>query len=198
MSWFPKKKSLGRTVQTDVDGVTGSELLPAEIALGSPAAPSATAVHAAITLSNGAAQDITTGITNPDVPRNVTIKGNAANEAGDVVITGTNRNGDVITETIALNEANEVVGNKAFKTVTNIHVPARTTAGDTVSIGRGAKIGLPFFASVNRVLRAFLAGVVEGTAPTVAVDADEIEKNTVALNSTLNGTAVVIDALIEG
>ena len=90
-----------------------------------PALHTAVYVHAAINLL-AAAQDIKTGITNPDVPRIVTIKGGIAGQAGNVVITGTNILGATITDTIALNGTGEVLGVNAFKTVTNIHVPAQT------------------------------------------------------------------------
>src|SRR5262245_45622730 len=87
-----------------------------------PATNSATAVHAAIALTDEE-QEITTAITNPDVPRTVTAKGNASGITGNVVIHGTNVEGDVITDTIALNGASEVEGAKAFKTVTQIDLP---------------------------------------------------------------------------
>lgn len=92
-----------------------------------PDAISATAVHAAANMA-AAAQDITTAITDPDVPRTVTIKGNVSGIAGNVVITGTNILDEAITDTIALSGTGEVEGVKAFKTVTNIHLPARTHA----------------------------------------------------------------------
>jgi hypothetical protein len=163
-----------------------------EVSLGSPAAVSATAVHAAVTLG-AAAQDVTTAITNPDVPRNVTVKGNASGIAGDVVITGTDANGAALSETIALSGSSEVVGNKAFKTVTNINLPAKTNgSGDTVSIGAGAKVGIGHLLSRNTVIAAYLNGVREGTAPTVVTSSSAISGNTVALSSSLAGTAVVI------
>ena len=88
-------------------------------------------------------QDIVVGITNPDVPRNVTATANAAGCAGDVVVTGTNWAGEVITDTIALAGAAEVAGVKAFTTVTAVHLPPETHAGtDTVSIGVGNCLGL--------------------------------------------------------
>lgn len=162
--------------------------------LGTPAAPSATAVHAAITLTSQAQAGIATGITNPDFPRNVTIKGNASGNAGDVVVHGTNRDGDAISETIALNGATEVVGNKAFATVSAIDVPAETHAGtDTVSIGAGAKLGLPYKLGRDTLLNAYLNGVREGTRPTVVPSASAIESNTVALSTTLDGNAVIVD-----
>jgi hypothetical protein len=89
-----------------------------------PAAVSATYVHAAANLG-ASAQDVASAITNPDVPRTVTAKGNVSGVAGDVVITGKNVEDDAITDTIALNGASEVEGVKAFKTVSNIHLPAQ-------------------------------------------------------------------------
>lgn len=162
--------------------------------LGSPAVGSATATKAAIALTSSAQTGVTAGITQPDVPRNLTAKGNASGITGNVVITGKDAANATITETIALSGATEVAGNKAFKTVTSINYPAETHAGtDTVSIGRGAKIGLGAKLNRDSVVRAYLAGVKEATAPTVAFDATNLSGNTVTLNSTLNGTAVSID-----
>lgn len=107
-------------------------------------ASSATAVLGATALTADAGgQDIVVGITNPDVPRNVTATANAAGCAGDVVVTGTNWAGEVITDTIALAGAAEIAGVKAFATVTAVHLPPETHAGtDTVSIGVGNCLGL--------------------------------------------------------
>ena len=107
-------------------------------------ASTATATLGATALTAAAGgQDIVAGITNPDVPRNVTALGNAAGIVGNVVVTGTNWAGETITDTIALNGANEVAGVKAFVTVTAVHLPPETHAGtDTVSIGRGNCLGL--------------------------------------------------------
>ena len=152
-----------------------------------PAAVGVASVHAAVTLGDGVPTVVTTAITNPDYPRNVTIKGNAAGIAGDVVITGTNILDEEITETIALNAATEVLGTKAFKTVTQIDLPARTTAGDTVSIGRGKIFGVPHIVDNAGLL---LVKLFDGSTDsgTLAVDDDEIEKNVFSLNGTPNGT----------
>ena len=108
-----------------------------------PAIGTATYVHANITLIQTLTQDIKTGITNPDYPRILTVKG-VTNVTGNVVITGTDINDAVLTETIASNGAAEVLGTKAFKTVTNINVPPYAVAGtETISIGVGNKIGFP-------------------------------------------------------
>ena len=112
-----------------------------------PAAAAAAAVRAAITGSSSAATTITTGISNPDVPRNLTVTpgGTTADvAAGDVVITGTNVEGKVITEsfTFTANQSTAVVGNKAFKTVTSILVHQQDGAAATFTIGTGVKLGI--------------------------------------------------------
>lgn len=155
-----------------------------------PIAVSATAVHAAIALT-ASPQTVTTGITNPDVPRTVTAKGNASGIAGNVVITGTNILDETITDTIALNGATEVEGVKAFKTVTSIALPVETNAGtDTVSIGLAKKIGLP---NIVEYAGCLFVKLFDGAADagTLAVDADEIEKNLFALAGTPNGAKKV-------
>lgn len=155
-----------------------------------PAAVGVASVHAAVTLADGAATVVTTEITSPDVPRIVTIKGNAAGITGDVVITGTNILDESITETIALNAATEVLGTKAFKTVTQIDLPARTQAGDTVSVGIGKKVGLPhiIFNAACLLVKLFDGSADTGT---LTVDDDEIEKNLFAINGTPNGAKIL-------
>lgn len=137
---------------------------------------------------------VTAFVAQPDVPRNVTVKGNAAAVTGDVVIEGTNVEGAAISETIALNAATLVAGNKAFRTVTRITLPPYASANtERVRVGLGAKLGLPVRLSRNTVLAAYRANAREGTAPTVVVSASAIESNTATLNSALNGTEVLID-----
>ena len=169
-------------------------------ALGSPAVGATTAVHAAAAvLASGGPQVITTGITNPDVPRNVTAT--AGGTSGDVkavqvTVTGTDINGNAISEDLpafTVDTTGTVTGSKAFKTVTSYSVPAMDGTGATVAIGTGAKLGLPVARSRDTVVRATFNGVREATHPTVAFDSDEVEKNMVTLNSTLDGSAVIID-----
>jgi hypothetical protein len=130
----------------------------------------------------------------PDVPRSLTVKGNDANVAGNVTIDGTDAEGHVIQEVIALAGAAVVNGNKAFKTITKITLPHYAVANtERVRVGTGAKLGLPVRLSRNTVIAAFLANVREAVAPTVAADAANLESNTVTLASALNGTAVIVD-----
>jgi hypothetical protein len=159
---------------------------------------SATGIHAAVT-DNGAPQTITTAINQPDVPR--TITATSGGTAGDikpiqVVITGTNAEDVVITETLPVfteNTATTVVGLKAFKTVTSILIPAHDGTGATTAIGFSDVIGIGHRLARNTVAAAYLNNVLEGTAPTVVVSATAIESNTADLNSALNSTQVVLE-----
>jgi len=180
------------SLDTDVTGVGIDCAFPARflVSATNAVAESATAVHAAAALTTSA-QTITTAITSPAAPRNVTVTGGAAGIAGNVTITGTNYNGDTISEVIALSGTSTVVGNKAFKTIVSIALPIKTnSSGDTVSIGIGSKLGLPFKLTHNTVLFAFLDNTKESTAPTIATSATAVENNTITLNSALSGKVV--------
>jgi hypothetical protein len=86
-------------------------------------------------------------ITQPDVPRNLIVK--PAGTAGDlgagiVVITGTNVEGATISENFPLTDGNTdaITGTKAFKSITNIHIPAgEGTLAGTISVGVGNALG---------------------------------------------------------
>lgn len=166
--------------------------------LGSPAAASTTAVHAAVT-DNGSQQLVTTGITQPDVPRNITATagGTSADvKAVQVIVAGTNSEGVSITETLpafTVNTTGTVTGSKAFKTVTSITIPAHDGTGATTAIGTGSKLGVGQRLTRNSVQNAYFGGTKEGTAPTVATSSSAVESNTVTLNSSLDGSAVIVD-----
>lgn len=168
--------------------------------LGSPAVGAVAAVRAAHT-DTGSQVVLTSGITNPAVPRNITATagGTAADvKAIQVIVTGTDAQGDEITETLpafTVNTTGTVTGNKAFATVTSITIPAHDGTGATTSIGTGAKLGLGALLAKDTILNAYLGGVREGTRPTVAFSSTVLADNTVTLNSALNGTAVSVDFL---
>lgn len=195
MGFYPFNPNLAPTQQTDVQGVYTSRMHPARYAPGLVAAADTDGVLAAVT-DTGAQQVITTGLTSPAVPRNITATagGTAIDiKAIQVIVAGTNFADEAITETLpafTVNTAGSVVGNKAFKTVTSVTIPAHDATGATTEIGWGSKIGLPDKLAHNTVLLAALNNVREGTAPTVAVSATAVESNTVTLDSALNGTAV--------
>ena len=146
----------------------------------SPAAISATAILAATRLS-AVVQTITTNIIQPDVPRTITIKGNAAGLTGDVVINGTNIADEAISDTIALNGASEVAGVKAFKTITSIVLPVwvhanyvaqqetATAAGSVSTSGQGKATvtATDMSASPKKVNFSVTQGTLQKTTATV-------------------------------
>ncbi len=164
-------------------------------------AASATGVHAAIT-DTGVAQTITASITDPAVPRNITATTTGTNtdvKAISPIITGTNFFDQVITETLGpftVNTNETISGSTAFKTVTSIALPAHDGTGCATSFGWGDILGLHQKRETQVVIDAFLNKTLESTDATVVGDVDEIEKNTIDLNSSLNGTQV--DAYLLG
>ncbi|MHC1772952.1 MAG: hypothetical protein AB9907_14725 [Flexilinea sp.] len=118
------KRDYDQEITTDVDeyGVPRAFLARIHIPAAEAVAASSDGVHAAMNLA-ATAQAIITGITNPAWPRNIRIDGNVAGINNVVKITGTNFDGEVITEDITPNGTDAVDGNLAFKTVTKIDLP---------------------------------------------------------------------------
>ena len=193
---YPYNQKMGQKLQTDVSGIIADRGFIAHITVLEPATQSVSAILPATALTS-TTQTITSGINNPDVPRSLKIKGNAVGITGNVVITGTNIADEEITETIALNGDTEVLGNKAFKTITSIQLPIETHAGtDTVSVGTANKLGLPYKLERNTVLAAYRDNAKESTAPTVATSTTAIEDNTILLNSALNGSDIDVYIIV--
>ena len=178
----------------------GAEFLAADVmkislSATEAVAASTTGVHAAVT-DTGEDQVISTGITNPPYPRNITAT--AGGTAGDikaiqVTVHGTNMADEVISETLSaftVNTAGTVTGAKIFKTVTYFELPAHDGTGATTAIGFGSKLGIPAKLAHNSHLFTFFGNTVEGTPPTVTVSASAMESNGFTLNSTLDGSVV--------
>jgi len=197
--FYPKNPGLGQLLQTDVEGVTVDKGFIAHFQVAAAAAVAATtATVKALTATSGSTvTTITTGITNPAVPKNLTVTAagvDADVKAVQVTITGTNYAGEVITEAMpvfTVNTLGTVVGNKAFKTITSISVPAMDGNGVTISVGEGEKLGLPYKLPHNTVFRTLLNNTVEATAPTVTTSTTAVESNTVDLNTALDGAKIV-------
>jgi hypothetical protein len=166
--------------------------------LGSPANASATGVHAAVT-DTGAPSVVTTAITNPTTPRNITVT--AGGTAADikpikVKVEGKDASGAAISEEIGPfteNTAGTVEGKKAFASVSKITIPAHDGTGATTAVGFGNVLGLGFELSRNTILNSFLNGVRETTDPTVTISTSVLSENTVKLNSNPSGTEVLVD-----
>lgn len=141
-------------------------------------------VHANIEGTAGS-QDITTGITNPDYGRNVTVTcTNNDAPSGNVTVTGNLADGTTAqTDVITVTPGATIAGIKAFVAVTNINVPAGIPAGDFVSVGIGDVIGLPN--SINAesdIYNKTVDGVNEF---------DEISGNANTTNNTLDCVTIV-------
>jgi hypothetical protein len=151
-----------------------------------PAVKSATATHAAIALTSGAQTGYATALVQPDVPRTMTVKGNASGITGNVVYHGTDIAGTAVTDTIALSGSSEVLGVVAFKTVTSVDLPAETHAGtDTVSLGRGAGIGFP--------------SIINNTADVITHDFDNAsDSGTIVADATLGKSVYIVAGTMDG
>ena len=151
--------------------------------------------------TSAAAATVTTFLAQPDVPRNLVITpgGSTGDVAAcNVVVTGTNIKGRVITETFAFaeNASSATTGTKAFKTITSVAFPAACEDSPFLaswSVGYGEKLGVKqcmsapghiFFSTLD----SGSGFAKEGTAPTMVSDADEVEKNTADFNGTMNGS----------
>lgn len=194
---YPYNHKIGQTIQTDSNGIAADRGFIAHLQITDTKATvaSATGIHAALT-DTGVDQIITTEITQPSTPRNITATAGGTItdiKAIEVIIEGTNFNDEVITETLpafTVDTGGIVSGSKAFKTVTKITAPAHDGILATTSIGFGEKLGLPYKLTHNTVLATYLNNVKEATAPTVTTSDTVLESNTIDLNGALNGTVV--------
>lgn len=119
----------GQQIMTDAEGVDIDRAFLAHYHIAAADAVAADADGILPLTKLGAeAKSIEDGFTQPAVPRNVTVVASAENVAGNVKIHGTNFAGESIDETIALNATatSAKAGDKAFKTITKVDLPAQT------------------------------------------------------------------------
>lgn len=153
------------------------------------AAGSATAIMAS-TASTVTPQTITAGITNPDVPRalSVTVGGTTGHILDSaIVITGTNTEGKVITDRFqtTAGATGLINGTKAFMTVTSVFWPSQLGTGATITVGTQNKLGV-FHRLVpnNTTVKVIQSTAVSATpafqgVPTVVADGNVLENNLV-------------------
>lgn len=161
-------------------------------------AGTSTAVLAATAGAN-TAQTITSGITQPDVPRalSVTVGGTAGQvQTGSVIVTGTNVEGKTITENfvVTIGTTGTINGVKAFKSVTSVYIPAQLGTACTFAVGTQNVIGLRHrlfrnntTVKVYQSSTAYATPTLQGV-PTVVANEVEVERNTVVLATTPDGT----------
>lgn len=125
---------------------------------------------AATPLAGGGSNTVTTGFTNPDLPRNVSVAFGAAWDGGNLTIAGLDQFGAPVSEVIVANPGATVNGSQVFATVTSAQLASSGSATGTASIGVGTKLGIPF----NLTNTSAVVYVDGATEVAVAVD---IHKN---------------------
>lgn len=158
---------------------------------------------AILAATNGAAaaQTVITGITQPDVPRalSLTPTANTTGSPLTVVVTGLNVEGKTITESfvIPVNSTTIVNGTKAFKSIISVAIPGNTT-GLTITVGTRNLLGVYHrLFNQNTTVKVYAAATVYGAltlqgAPTVASNETDIERNTVSPATTPDGSKFYI------
>lgn len=110
---------------------------------------------------------------------------------GDMVVDGTNVDDEVIQETLTISAGSTVVGTKAFKTVSAAISPDWVADGnsDLIEIGYSNLLGLSEVrASTDEIFLGTLDGLMRDF-DSKAIDADNVESNTVSLaGGTYDGT----------
>jgi hypothetical protein len=148
--------------------------------------------------SSAAAATQTTFAAQPDVTRSISItpSGTTADVAAcTVAVAGTDFHGQSISEDFffAENRSTIHLGTKAFKSVTSVTFPANcedSPFSATWEVGYGEKLGLKrCLDSAGHLVMSTASGAKEGTEPTMASDAANIEGNTADVNGTMDGAA---------
>ncbi|HRV03082.1 MAG TPA: hypothetical protein P5539_15410 [Mesotoga sp.] len=193
----PYNPFIGQHLLTHVEGLTVDRAYIAHYIIPAAKATAAGAANVlAATALTTAAQDITTGITQPKTPRVLSITGSAATAVGNVVITGTDAAGAALSETIVSTGAATVVGTKAFATVTKITLPLLASPdGETISVGLAGAFGIPYKLPYDTILKISNGG----TATTVAsssFSATVLASNYIVPTAGLNGTQVDVYLIV--
>lgn len=174
------------------------------------AAGTTTAILAA-TAGASTPQTITTNITQPDLPRviSLTIGGSAAGvQSSSILVNGMNFEGKPITETfnVPAGTTGTINGTKAFRTITSVVIPAQVGTSATFAIGTlnifGTKHRLFKNNTTVKVYHATGVGVSGYTGltlqgvPTVTASGKDLELNTVQPLTAPDGTKFFIIAYV--
>lgn len=175
----------GQKIMTDAEGVDIDRAFLAHYHIDAADAPSADPDGVLVVNLASKVQTIEDGITNPAVPRNLTVVGNVSGITGTVTVYGTDFAGEEIEEEFTLNGQTADEGDKAFKTITKVDLPAQvhTPAAQTETI------------EVESACSNTEEITVSVTAATLLGD-DSGEEVTVALDSTVHTTATLVAAAV--
>lgn len=161
------REALFGSIQTDA-----AEYIIRRLLYTNAGASNATAVGVALSLATNQATTLTSGFTNPDYPRILSIQGSITNLLGPITITGTDILGNTITSTVTVNNTDVVVSTRAFNTITSVSMPTQATTNGTFNIGITPKLGLDRVPDDNAVLLGLVDGTRETTPPVITADTD--------------------------
>jgi len=183
---YPYNHKMGQRIQTDAEGVAVDRAFLAHYHVDAADAPAADADGVAVIILGEEADEITTGITNPAVPRNLTVVANVSGVTGTVTITGTDFAGNEIEEEFTLNGQTADTGELAFKTITKIEVPVQsnTPAKQTETI------------KITNGCTSTDGNITVRVTATTLLGSDSPREVTVALTTTNHGTAAKVAAAI--
>lgn len=151
---------------------------------------------ATITTSTGASATVWT----LDAPRNLAITTTTAAADTVVTITGYDEYNVKVVEAITIaTAASAGVGVKAFKYVESIAIySAGDITTDTINIGTGSKLGLPYkLAKKSDLIRAYHTGAMDDSVTVVAAVTTAATattgdvRGTITMNSALDGNEIV-------
>jgi hypothetical protein len=182
----------GESIDNRIDTLVSAGILAGvSFQYDGPAAAANDAVMANVALDDGATQSITEGLTDPDVARQLKVVTTMADATltGTVTITGTDVDGNAITEDVTLNNDDDVVTAKAFATVTQVDLPAWTADGDGIAIGTTAVLGSPVLLTKDTIYMALVDGA-QDTLPTVTVHATDVAQVLIEPNTAPDGSKV--------
>lgn len=164
----------------------------------------ATASTTAVLAATAGATTNTTvlaGITNPDVPRNLTVTGGGTTaQILDSVVTvnGYNIEGKPISEAFrfAASTGGTVTGVKAFKTVTSVVIGQQSGSGATFAVGTGNKLGANHrLFNQQTTVKVYTQSAAYGAytlqnAPVIVSSEQNVENNTVTPATVPNGSLI--------
>lgn len=201
MGFYPMKFSWEWRAQTEVPGTTAQVHTILEFALGSPVVDDVDRIVTSTDMKVGAYAIAA----QPDVPRNITVTqtaGDTEDTNGTIVVVGTDIAGNAITETLTPKAGATVAGAKAFKTVTSVTgvgwvVDGVEATKDTVTVGVGSLIGLPYLLPADSlVIAGTLAGTREATLPVLTRSSTVLDLNTCDFTSAWAGTAGIVYVMV--
>lgn len=164
------------------------------------ASASTTAVMAA-TAAATSNVTVLTGLTDPDVPRNLTVTagGTTADiRDSNITVNGTNIEGKPISEAFKFADqaTGTVTGAKAFRTVTSVVIGQQGSSAPTFSVGTGNKLGVNHrLFNQNTTVKVYTSTAAYGAltlqnAPTIVANEDRLENNTVQPATTPNSSLI--------